>query len=57
MILDFSVKGKLKIRMDEYILAMLKEFPMKFDEDKVQETPAGNNLLEKGIGYVVRGIF
>ena len=49
MTLDFSIKGKLKIRMDEYVLAMLKEFPMKFDEDKVQETPAGNNLLEKGM--------
>ena len=50
MTLDFSVKGKVKIRMDDYVERMLEEFPVKFKEDEKQETPAGTNLLEEGKG-------
>ena len=50
MTLDFTQKGKVKIRMDDYVQRMLEEFPVKFGEDDIQETPAGNNLLEKGKG-------
>ncbi|CAJ1967284.1 unnamed protein product [Cylindrotheca closterium] len=46
MTLDYSKKGKLKIRMDDYVQRMLDEFSVKFKEDDKQETPAGNNLLE-----------
>ncbi|CAJ1968085.1 unnamed protein product [Cylindrotheca closterium] len=50
MTLDFSKKGKMKIRMDDYVDRMLSEFPVKFKDNEIQETPAGNNLLEKGKG-------
>lgn len=33
MTLDFSSKGKLKIRMDDCVSRMLEEFPVKFDKD------------------------
>ncbi|CAJ1948707.1 unnamed protein product [Cylindrotheca closterium] len=48
MTLDFSKKGNMKIRMDDYVDRMLSEFPVKFKDNEIQETPAGNNLLEKG---------
>ncbi|CAJ1940182.1 unnamed protein product [Cylindrotheca closterium] len=48
MTLDFSVKEKLKIRMDDYVKNMLEDFPIKFNKDSKQETPAGNDLLEAG---------
>ncbi|CAJ1964399.1 unnamed protein product [Cylindrotheca closterium] len=48
MTLDFSVKGKLKIRMDNYVKNMLEDFPIKFNKDSKQETPAGNDLLKAG---------
>ena len=50
MTIDFSKKGKVKIRMDDYVERMLEEFPVKFNEDDKQETPAGANLLEVGKG-------
>ena len=50
MTLDFSKKGKVKIRMDEYVQRMLDDFPVKFKEDEKQETPAASNLLEVGKG-------
>ncbi|CAJ1944035.1 unnamed protein product, partial [Cylindrotheca closterium] len=40
MTLDFLVKGKLKIRMDNYVKNMLEDFPIKFNKDSKQETPA-----------------
>ncbi|CAJ1929642.1 unnamed protein product [Cylindrotheca closterium] len=40
MTLDFLVKGKLKIRMDDYVKNMLEDFPFKFNKDSKQETPA-----------------
>ncbi|CAJ1968998.1 unnamed protein product [Cylindrotheca closterium] len=53
MTLDFSVKGKLKIRMDDYVKNMLEDFPVKFNKDSKQETPAGNDLLEAGKGKLL----
>ncbi|CAJ1937480.1 unnamed protein product [Cylindrotheca closterium] len=41
MTLDYSKKGKLKIRMDDYVQRMLDEFSVKLKEDDKQETPAG----------------
>ncbi|CAJ1946974.1 unnamed protein product [Cylindrotheca closterium] len=46
MTLDFSVKGKLKIRMDDCVKNM-------FNKDSKQETPAGNDLLEGGKGKLL----
>ena len=53
MILDFSVKGKLKIRMDDYVQNMLDEFPIKFNEKTKQATPAANDLLSAGTGNLL----
>ncbi|CAJ1944912.1 unnamed protein product [Cylindrotheca closterium] len=53
MTLDFLVKGKLKIRMDDYVKNMLEDFPIKFNKDSKQETPAGNDLLEAGKGKLL----
>ncbi|CAJ1950952.1 unnamed protein product [Cylindrotheca closterium] len=53
MTLDFLVKGKLKIRMGDYDKNMLEAFPIKFNKDSKQETPAGNNLLEAGKGKLL----
>ncbi|CAJ1935770.1 unnamed protein product [Cylindrotheca closterium] len=53
MTLDFLVKRKLKIRMDDYVKNMLEEFPIKFNKDSKQETPAGNDLLEAGKGKLL----
>ncbi|CAJ1955064.1 unnamed protein product [Cylindrotheca closterium] len=53
MTLDFLVKGKLKICMDDYVKNMLEDFPIKFNKDSKQEIPAGNNLLEAGKGKLL----
>ncbi|CAJ1962196.1 unnamed protein product [Cylindrotheca closterium] len=45
MTLDFLVKGKLKI--------LLEDFPIKFNKDSKQKTPAGNDLLEAGKGKLL----
>ena len=50
MTIDFSKKKKVKIRMDAYVKRMLDEFPIKFDANDKQETPAGPSLLEPGKG-------
>ena len=50
MTLDFRKKGKVKIRMDEYLKRMLKAFPIKFDGKKGPSTPAGIDLLSIGKG-------
>ncbi|CAJ1931338.1 unnamed protein product [Cylindrotheca closterium] len=39
----------MKIRMDDYVDRMLSEFPVKFKDNEIQETPAGNSLLEKDL--------
>jgi hypothetical protein len=53
MMLDFTVDGKVKFRMDEYVERMIDEFPVKFDETVTQETPAANDLLEAGRGELL----
>ncbi|CAJ1929296.1 unnamed protein product [Cylindrotheca closterium] len=57
MTLDFSVKRKLKIRMDDYVKNMLEDFPIKFNKDSKQETPAGNDLLEAGKGKLLNAAY
>ena len=53
MTLDFTKKGKVKIRMADYVKRMLKEFPIKFDESQVSVTPAANNRLDTGKGEIL----
>ncbi|CAJ1938132.1 unnamed protein product [Cylindrotheca closterium] len=50
MTLDFSKRGKVKVRMDDYVNRMLNEFPVKFKENEGCKTPASNNLLSIGKG-------
>ena len=50
MILDFTKKGKIKIRMADYVKRMLKEFLIKFDKSQVPVTPAANDLFDIGKG-------
>ncbi|CAJ1931850.1 unnamed protein product [Cylindrotheca closterium] len=45
MTLDFSKRGKVKVRMDDCVNRMLNEFPVKFKEDEGCKTPASNDLL------------
>ncbi|CAJ1966446.1 unnamed protein product [Cylindrotheca closterium] len=39
--------------MDDYVKNMLEDFPVKFNKDSKQETPAGNDLLEAGKGKLL----
>ncbi|CAJ1948819.1 unnamed protein product [Cylindrotheca closterium] len=50
MTLDFSKRGKVKVRMDDYVNRMLNEFPVKFKENEGCKTPARNDLLRRKIG-------
>ena len=45
--LDFLVKGKFKVRMDDYITRMLKDFPVIYGAEDTQCIPAGVSLLDK----------
>jgi hypothetical protein len=50
MQLDYSVKGKVKVRMIEYVSEMLKHFPQTFEENKVATTPASDALFNEEQG-------
>ena len=50
MTLDLTKKGKVKIRLADYVKRLLKDFPIKFDKSQVSVTPAANNLLDIGKG-------
>ncbi|CAJ1945741.1 unnamed protein product [Cylindrotheca closterium] len=52
---DFGFLGerKTQIRMDDYVNNMMEDFPVKFNKDSKQETPAGNDLLEAGKGKLL----
>jgi hypothetical protein len=50
MQLDYSVKGKVKVGMIEYVSEMLKHFPQTFKENEVATTPASNALFNEGQG-------
>ena len=48
MTFDFRTPGKVKIRMDDYIESMIREFPYRISNTDTINTPAGNNLFEEG---------
>jgi hypothetical protein len=50
MQLDYSVKGKVKIRMIEYVASMLEHFPQTFKETEIATTPATDALFNEGQG-------
>eukprot|EP00980_Cylindrotheca_fusiformis_P005077 scaffold1076_cov81-Cylindrotheca_fusiformis.AAC.1 len=47
MTFDFTCKGKLKVRMDDYVKKMIEDFSVKMKSTDVSSTPATNNLFEK----------
>eukprot|EP00980_Cylindrotheca_fusiformis_P015741 scaffold4554_cov56-Cylindrotheca_fusiformis.AAC.1 len=47
MTFDFTCKGKLKVRMDDYVKNMIDDFSVKLKSTDVSLTPATNNLFEK----------
>jgi hypothetical protein len=53
MQLDYSVQGKVKIGMIEYVSEMLKHFPQTFKEYEVATMPASNALFNKGQGRIL----
>jgi len=56
MTIDFSTKGKVKFRMDDYAKGILDEFPMRFGSNDVATTPASSKLFLKRriVGYQKR---
>ena len=49
MKLDFSVRGKLKVDMRDYVKKMLESFPITLGKNDVALTPASEDLFgQKG---------
>jgi len=46
MIIDFRSKGKVKFRMDDYVVDMLNEFPSKVGSKDTASTPASSGLFD-----------
>ena len=43
---DFTEKGKVKIKMDNYVESMINDFPMKISKSDTALTPSVNNIFE-----------
>ena len=50
MTLDFNMKGKVKVIMDDYLDKTIQNFPQKLKSTDMEIMPAGNNLFENGNG-------
>jgi hypothetical protein len=50
MQIDYSVKGKVKIGMIEYVANMLEDFPEKIKSSDIAITPACDGVFNKGQG-------
>jgi hypothetical protein len=50
MEIDYSMKGKVKISMIEYVENMLKDFPEKIKSTDTAITPASDGLFNEGQG-------
>jgi hypothetical protein len=50
MTFDFREKGKLKVKMLDYVDSMIKESPFRMSKCDVDKTPAAQNLFEEGNG-------
>ena len=48
MTIDYSEKGKVKFRMDDYVEKMIEEFPVKLKSTDTAMSPASNSLFEIG---------
>ena len=50
MTLDFSVKGKVKVRIDDYVEKMIQNPPNKLKSKDMAIIPYGKNLVDNGNG-------
>ena len=50
MDIDYSVKGKVQIRMIEYVANMLNDFPEKIKSSYSVTMPASDSLFNEGQG-------
>ena len=48
MTIDFTTRGKVKFRMDDYVEKMLDGFSVKFKSTDTALSPASNTLMEVG---------
>ena len=48
MNIDFTWKGRVKIKMYNYVERINNELPMKISKSDTDSTPDRNNLFEKG---------
>jgi len=46
MVIDFSSKGKVKFRMDDYVLEMLNDFLSKIGSKDTSSTPESSSLFD-----------
>ena len=53
MTLDFSVKGKVKVRMNDYVEKMIHNFLQKLKSTDMVITPAGNNIFDNDNGKLL----
>ena len=44
----FTEKGKIKIKIDNYVENMINELPTKISNSDTAWAPDGNNIFEKG---------
>ena len=43
----FNEKGKVKMKMDDYVKSIINDFPIKINRNDATLTPDGNNIFEK----------
>ena len=53
MTFDFTVKGKVTVKMLEYVIKMIEDSPFKLGKLDTYPTPAVPNLFEKGSGKLL----
>ena len=53
MKLNYSIKGEVQIDMQDYVIKMLQEFPIKFTKQQVATTPASTTIFENEVGKLL----
>ena len=53
MIINYTIKGEVKIDMTKYVEDMLHDFPIKLKETQVATTPASKKIFIGGVGKLI----
>ena len=53
MKLNYSIKGEVQIDMQDYVIKMLQDFPIKFTKQQVATTPASTTIFENEVGKLL----